>query len=56
MNNFQCFKQAIEQYVHRNHQCKLVDGTMTIVPGLNIMQWDMFRFIDDSIDCISTPF
>ena len=31
-------------------------GTMTIVPGINFMPWDVFGFIDDSIDCISTPF
>jgi hypothetical protein len=29
---------------------------MTIVPGINFMPWDIFGFIDDAIDRISTPF
>ena len=29
---------------------------MTIVPGINFMPWDIFGFIDDSIDRILTPF
>jgi hypothetical protein len=29
---------------------------MMIFPGLNIMPWEVFGFIDDSIDCISIPF
>jgi hypothetical protein len=29
---------------------------MTIVPGINFMPWDVFGFIDDSIDQILTPF
>ena len=29
---------------------------MTIIPGINFMPWDVFAFIDDSIDRISTPF
>jgi len=52
-----CFvSEAIEEYVQRDHIRKLVDGTMPIVPGINFMPWDVFAFIDDSIDCISTPF
>jgi hypothetical protein len=58
VNNFPRFKRAIKRYVWRDHQRKLVDGTMMmmIVPGLNFMLWDVFGFIDDSINCISTPF
>jgi hypothetical protein len=56
VNNFPHFKRAIEQYTLHDHQRKLIDGTMPIVPGLNFMPWDVFSFIDDSIDCISTPF
>jgi hypothetical protein len=26
------------------------------LPGINFMPWDVFGFIDDSIDRISTPF
>jgi hypothetical protein len=29
---------------------------MTIILGINFMPWDVFAFINDSIDCISTPF
>ncbi len=50
------YRQAIQQYVQRNHQCELINGTMTIVPCINFMPWDLFGFIDDSIDRISTPF
>jgi hypothetical protein len=54
--DFPRFHRAIEEYVQRNHLRELVDGTMTIIPGINFMPWDVFAFIDDSIDCISTPF
>jgi hypothetical protein len=35
------FHKAIEEYFQRNHLCELVDidGTMTIVPGINFMPW-----------------
>jgi hypothetical protein len=56
VNNFPRFKRTIEQYIQRDHQHELVDGTMGIVPGLNFMPWAVFGFIDDSINCISTPF
>jgi len=56
VDDFPRFNRAIEEYVQRDHQRELVDGTMTIVPGINFMPWDVFGFIDDSIDCISTPF
>ena len=55
VDDFPLFKRAIERYVQRDHQRELVDGTMTIVPGLNHLPWDVFGFIDDSIDKISTP-
>jgi hypothetical protein len=54
--DFPQFHRIIEEYVQRKHLCKLDDGTMTILPGINIKPWDVFVFIDDSIDCISTPF
>lgn len=54
--DFPRFHRAIEEYVQRDHLRELVDGTMTIVPGINFMPWDVFAFIDDSIDRISTPF
>jgi hypothetical protein len=54
--DFPWFHRAIKEYVQRNHLCELVDGTMRIIPGINFMPWDVFAFIDDSIDRISTPF
>ncbi len=56
VDDFPRFHRAIEEYVQRNHLRELVDGTMTIIPGINFMPWDVFAFIDDSIDRISTPF
>ena len=53
VDDFPRFKRAIEEYVQRDHQRELVDGTMTIVPGINFLPWDVFAFIDDSIDRIS---
>jgi hypothetical protein len=41
--------------MQRDHLRELDDGTMTIVPGINFLPWDVFAFIDDSIDRISTP-
>ena len=55
-DDFPRFKRAIEEYVQRDHQRELVNGTMTIVPGINFMPWDVFGFIDDSMDRILTPF
>jgi hypothetical protein len=52
--DFPWFHRAIEEYVQRDHLCKLVDGTMRIVPSINFMPWDIFTFIDDSINHIST--
>jgi hypothetical protein len=43
-------------YVQRDHRCELVDGTMTIVPSLNFIPWNVFGFINNTIDEISTPF
>jgi len=54
--DFPRFHRAIEEYVQRDHLRELVDGTMTIVPDINFMPWDIFAFIDDSINHISTPF
>jgi hypothetical protein len=36
--------------------CELVDEKMTLVPGINFLPWDKFAFINESIDCICTPF
>jgi hypothetical protein len=54
--DFPRFHRAIEEYVQCDHLHELVDGTMRIVPGINVMPWDVFAFINDSIDPISTPF
>ncbi len=47
---------AIKDYIKCDHQRKLVDGTMTIVPGINFLPWDVFGSIDNSINHICTPF
>jgi hypothetical protein len=56
ISDFPRFHRAIEEYVQRDHLRKLVDGTMTIVPGINFMPWVVYVFINDSVDRISTPF
>ena len=56
VRDFLKFHRAIEGYVQCDHQRELIDGTMTIVPGINFLPWDVFGFIDDSIDDICTPF
>jgi len=56
VRDFPRFHTAIEGYVQRDHLRELLDGTMTIVPGINFLPWDVFAFIDDSIDSICTPF
>jgi hypothetical protein len=56
VQDFPKFHKAIEEYVQPDHLHELDDGTMTIVPGINFLPWDVFAFINDSIDCISTPF
>ena len=56
VRDFPKFHRAIKGYVQCDHQRELIDGTMTIVPGINFLPWDVFGFIDDSIDDICTPF
>ena len=56
VDDFPRFHRVIEDYVQRDPQRELIDGTMTIVPGINFLPWDVFGFIDDSIDRICTPF
>jgi hypothetical protein len=56
VNNLPCFKRAIEMYVQHDHQGELVNKTMTIIPSINFMPWDLFGFIDNTINKILTPF
>jgi hypothetical protein len=56
VSDFPLFHRAIEEYVQCDHLRKLNVGTMTIVPGVNFLPWDVFAFVNDSIDHISTPF
>jgi hypothetical protein len=56
VDKFPAYRCTIQEYVQRDHQRELIDGTMTIVPGINFMPWDAFGFIDDSIDRILIPF
>ncbi len=44
------------QFVQRDHQYELLDGTFEIVCGLEFLPFDIFGFIDDLIDQISKPF
>ncbi len=56
VDDFPRFRHAIEMYVQHDHRRKLVKGAMMIVPSLDFMPWDVFGFIDDTIDKILTPF
>jgi hypothetical protein len=56
VDKFPWFHRAIEEYVQRDHLRELVDGTMTIVPSIDFMLWDIFAFIDDSINRVPPPF
>ena len=56
LDDFPRFYNAIQQKVmqddiHHNH-----DGTMTEIQGLNFLPFDIFGFIDCSIDKICRPF
>jgi hypothetical protein len=53
VDDFPSCRLTIQQYVQCNHQHELINGMMMIVPGIT---WDVYGFIDDSIDQISTPF
>ena len=44
VDDFPRFHRAIEGYTQRDHQRELIDGTMTIVPGINFLPWDIFGF------------
>jgi hypothetical protein len=56
VDKFPAYRHAIQQYNQCNQQRELINGMMTIVPGINFMPWDVFGFIDDSIDRSLTPF
>ncbi len=55
-DDFLHLRHTIEMYIQCNHRRELADGTMTIVPGLNFMPWDVCVFIDDMIKKILTLF
>jgi hypothetical protein len=46
VDEFQAYRCAIQEYVQRDHQRELINGTMMIAPGINFMPWDIFGFID----------
>ena len=56
LRDFPRFNRAIERFVQRDRQRELIDGTFEIVRGLEFLPFDIFGFIDNSIDRISTPF
>ena len=56
VKDFPHYHKAIEQSVQRERHVEKLDGSYNIVPGLNLLPWDVFEFIDDSIYRICKPF
>ena len=56
VRDFLRFNRAIETYVQRDRRRENMDGTYTIYPGLEFLPFDVFGFLDDSIDRIRAPF
>ena len=48
--DFPRFNQAIERYVTADYNRENLDATWDYVPGLSFLLFDIFGFIDDSID------
>jgi hypothetical protein len=47
---------AIKRYVQRDHLCELVDGSFVVIEGLEFLPWDVFAFIDNSINDCNVPY
>ena len=56
VHDFPRFHNAIEKFVQRDRIYHNHDGTASIVQGLSHLPFNVFGFIDDTIDRISTPF
>jgi hypothetical protein len=56
LDDFPRFYNAIQQKVMQDYICHNHDGTMTEIQGLNFLPFEIFGFIDCSIDKICRPF
>ncbi|KAL7524503.1 hypothetical protein ACHAXR_002236, partial [Thalassiosira sp. AJA248-18] len=56
VTDFPRFNRAIERFVQRDRTHENIDGSFILIPGLEFLPFDIFGFIDDSIDRVSTPF
>ena len=56
LKDFPRFNRAIERYVQKDRRRENLDGSYSIIPGLEFLPWDVFGFLDDSIDRICAPF
>ncbi len=50
------FKNAIEEYCQKEHMYHNHQGNVTFIPGLSELPYNIFGFIDDSIDRVCVPF
>ena len=55
VQDFPRFNEAIERYVTADYNRENLDATWDCVPGLRFLPFDIFAFIDDSIDATCTP-
>ncbi|KAL7526186.1 hypothetical protein ACHAXR_002464 [Thalassiosira sp. AJA248-18] len=53
---FMQFRDAIERYCQKDRLYYDHDGNSTLVPGLACLPYNIFGFIDDSVDPIQVPF
>ena len=56
LQHFPRFNEAIEDFVTRDFNRENPDATWDSVPGLRFLPFDIFGWIDDSIDPTCTPF
>jgi len=54
--DFPRFCDAIERFVQKDRARENLDGSYDIIPGIEFLPWDIFGFIDDSLDDGCTPF
>ncbi len=50
------FKNAIEEYCQKERMYHDHQGNVTFIPGLSELPYNIFGFIDDSIDQVCVPF
>lgn len=56
LDDFPLFNQAIEEFVQRDRVRERVNGDWVTVEGIDFLPFDIFGFLDDSIDQCSVPF